>query len=136
MVQPILLKSKGGFGGGARRSGYQSAILSSGPPAPMMARAQSMMYAEGGGAEAFEHRGLEVSSRGNVTATFSVPGLMSIPSDNVAHNVTIVKLSLDATMEWVTVPKREVKVHLKVCVRSLTPLPVLISVLGCRQECV
>ena len=81
-----------------------------------MARAQSYMLAEGVGAEAIEHRGLEVSSRGNVSATFSVPGLMSIPSDNVAHNVTIVKLSLDATMEWVTVPKREAKVHLKVSV--------------------
>lgn len=80
----------------------------------MMARVQSLAFAEGGGADSMEHRGLEVSSRGNVTATFSVPGLMSIPSDNVAHNVTIVKLSLDATMEWVTIPKREPKVHLKV----------------------
>lgn len=101
----------------------------------MMARAQSLAFAEGGGADAIEHRGLEVSSRGNVTATFSVPGMMSIPSDNVAHNVTIVKLSLDATMEWVTVPKREPKVHLKVCVYSLYTIGTLLTgMIGGQQE--
>ena len=61
-----------------------------------------------------KHRVLEVSNKGNVSATFSVPGLMSVPSDGVGHMVTIVKLELDATMEWVTVPKVQAKVHLKV----------------------
>jgi Domain of unknown function (DUF4139) len=56
-----------------------------------------------------------VTSKGNITATFTIPGLMSIPSDGVAHNVTIANLSLDAEMEWVSVPKREAKVHLKAC---------------------
>ncbi|KAJ2923207.1 hypothetical protein H1R20_g13887, partial [Candolleomyces eurysporus] len=40
---------------------------------------------ESSSADAIKHRGLEVSSKGNITATFSVPGLMTIPSDNVAH---------------------------------------------------
>ena len=61
-----------------------------------------------------KHRVLEVSSKGNVSATFSVPGLMSVPSDGVGHMVTIVKLELAATMEWVAVPKVQAKVHLKV----------------------
>ncbi|TEB18300.1 hypothetical protein FA13DRAFT_1746206 [Coprinellus micaceus] len=73
VVQPILLKSKGGFGGGARRSGYQSAILST----------------------------------------------------TTSHNVTIVKLSLDATMEWVTVPKRGAKVHLKAVVKNASEYTLL-----------
>ncbi|EAU80890.1 mucoidy inhibitor A [Coprinopsis cinerea okayama7 len=68
--------------------------------------------------EDIQHRNLEVSSKGNISATFSVPGLMTIPSDNVAHNVTIVKLELDADMEWVSVPKRETKVHLKAVVKN------------------
>ncbi|EAU80878.2 hypothetical protein CC1G_03054 [Coprinopsis cinerea okayama7 len=63
--------------------------------------------------ESIQHRNLEVSSKGNISATFSVPGLMTIPSDNVAHNVTIVKLELDADMEWVSVPKRETKAVVK-----------------------
>ncbi|KAJ3537111.1 hypothetical protein NMY22_g5732 [Coprinellus aureogranulatus] len=131
--QPVYLpkKAKGGFGGGgaARHSGYlrESALLGGAPgaPAPMMARTMSLALAEGSGADAIEHRGLEVSSRGNVTATFSVPGLMSIPSDNVAHNVTIVKLSLDAKMEWVTVPKQEPKVHLKAVVKNASEYTLL-----------
>jgi hypothetical protein len=57
----------------------------------------------------------EVTSKGNITATFTIPGLISIPSDGVAHNVTIAQLSLDADMEWVSIPKLEAKVHLKVC---------------------
>jgi len=61
-----------------------------------------------------QHRGLRVSSKGNVSATFGVPGLINIPSDGDAHNVTIVKLGLDATMSWVCVPKKDGKVHLKV----------------------
>ena len=61
-----------------------------------------------------QHRELQVSSKGYVSATFGIPGLINIPSDNVGHNVTIVKLSLDATMNWVCVPKKDTRVHLKV----------------------
>jgi hypothetical protein len=63
-------------------------------------------------------RELVVSSKGNITATFQVPGLISVPTDDESHNVTIAELNLDATMSWVAVPKKEVKVHLTVCFRS------------------
>lgn len=63
-------------------------------------------------------RELVVSSKGNVTATFQVPGLISVPTDDESHNVTIAELKLDATMSWVAVPKKEAKVHLTVCFRS------------------
>ena len=62
-----------------------------------------------------EHRELVVSSKGNISATFRVPGLISIPSNGQAHNVTIVQLKLDASMTWVSVPKEDSKTHLKVC---------------------
>ena len=88
-------------------------------------RIQTDSLLQGSSADAIQHRGLQVSSKGNITATFSVPGLMSIPSDNVAHKVTIAKLSLDATMQWVSVPKRDTKVHLKVCNNLCSPKPVL-----------
>ena len=61
-----------------------------------------------------EHRKLTVMSKGNVSATFQVPGIISIPSDGNAHNVTIAQLKLNATMSWVCVPKVDTKVHLKV----------------------
>ncbi|KAH6911805.1 hypothetical protein BKA70DRAFT_862855 [Coprinopsis sp. MPI-PUGE-AT-0042] len=73
-----------------------------------------------GGFGFFDDAPAVVTSKGNITATFAVPGLMSIPSDGVAHNVTIANLSLDAAMEWVSIPKREAKVHLKATVKNVS----------------
>ncbi|KAF7367401.1 hypothetical protein MSAN_00802700 [Mycena sanguinolenta] len=53
-----------------------------------------------------------VTSKGNVSATFRVPGLVTIPCDGDAHNFTIVQLSLKAAMSWVSVPKMDAKTHL------------------------
>ena len=64
--------------------------------------------------DAMQYRGLAVSSKGNISATFTVPGTITIPSDGVAHNVTIVQLNLDSTMSWVSVPKVDAKTHLNV----------------------
>lgn len=64
-----------------------------------------------------------VTSKGNVSATFQVPGLISIPSDNGAHNVTIVELKLNATMSWLAVPKESSQVHLRVCLSAYQAPP-------------
>ncbi|KAJ7239018.1 hypothetical protein B0H12DRAFT_1136594 [Mycena haematopus] len=53
-----------------------------------------------------------VTSKGNVSATFRVPGVVTIPCDGDAHNFTIVELSLKAAMSWVSVPKIDPKTHL------------------------
>jgi hypothetical protein len=55
-----------------------------------------------------------LSSRGKVSATFRVPGLITIPCDGELHSVTIAQLKLNAAMTWVSVPKEDTKVHLKV----------------------
>lgn len=68
-----------------------------------------------GQAETINHRELAVSSAGNITATFRVPGTITVPSDGASHNVTVARLELDATMSWVSVPKQDAKTHLKVC---------------------
>jgi hypothetical protein len=68
----------------------------------------------GGMAPSLGHRHLSVASKGNVSATFQVPGMISIPSDGVVHNVTIAQLKLHATMSWVCIPKQDPKMHLKV----------------------
>lgn len=64
---------------------------------------------------------LDVSSTGNVNATFQVPGLISIPSDGIIHNVTIAKLTLDAAMSWVCVPKKDTKTHLNAKIKNASP---------------
>ncbi|RDB15220.1 Protein F37C4.5 [Hypsizygus marmoreus] len=71
------------------------------------------------------HRELEVSSKGNVSATFQVPGLISIPSDGVAHNVTIVQLKLNAKMSWVCVPKKDTKTHLSAKIKNASQYTLL-----------
>ncbi|KAJ7268031.1 hypothetical protein C8J57DRAFT_1067701 [Mycena rebaudengoi] len=63
-------------------------------------------------ASEMEYATATVNSKGNMTATFRVPGLVSIPSDGEAHNFTIVELDLKATMSWVSVPKMDSKTHL------------------------
>jgi hypothetical protein len=61
-----------------------------------------------------DNRDFLVSSKGDINASFSVPGLTSIPSDNDSRNVTIVELRLDALMSWISIPKKDAKAHLTV----------------------
>ncbi|KAJ7657604.1 hypothetical protein B0H17DRAFT_1097651 [Mycena rosella] len=55
------------------------------------------------------------------TATFRVPGLVTIPCDDAAHNFTIVELSLKAAMSWVSVPKLDAKTHLNLHFALMVP---------------
>jgi len=54
-----------------------------------------------------------VTSAGNVTATFSIPGRSNIPSDGADHQVTIATLQLEAILQWVAVPSLSAQTHLK-----------------------
>ncbi|KAJ6474414.1 hypothetical protein C8R47DRAFT_1221132 [Mycena vitilis] len=62
--------------------------------------------------EAMAAQQAAVTSKGNFSATFRVPGMASIPSDGEAHNFTIVQLTLKAEMSWVSVPKVDTKAHI------------------------
>jgi uncharacterized protein (TIGR02231 family) len=64
-----------------------------------------------------------VVSQGNITATFRVPGKTTVPSDGAVHSVTIAKLDLDAVVEWVAVPKKDPRTHLKVSQTSSSTCP-------------
>ncbi|KAL0946274.1 hypothetical protein HGRIS_012526 [Hohenbuehelia grisea] len=68
---------------------------------------------------------LSVASQGNMSATYQVPGLISIPSDGQAHNVTIVQLELDAVMSWVSVPRVDTRVHLKAKIKNASEFTLL-----------
>ncbi|KAJ7480628.1 hypothetical protein FB451DRAFT_1556210 [Mycena latifolia] len=99
-----------------------SSINSSLPPPAPMPRMRAIRrggFDAPGGAESYEApepemawAGAAVTSKGNVSATFRVPGLVTIPCDNEAHNFTIVELSLKTAMSWVSVPKMDAKTHL------------------------
>jgi hypothetical protein len=60
------------------------------------------------------HSGAALTSKGDINATFRIPGLVTIPSDGAVHNFTIVELELEASMTWVSIPKYDTKTHLKV----------------------
>ncbi|GLB45277.1 putative mucoidy inhibitor A [Lyophyllum shimeji] len=82
----------------------------------------------GGGDENTEtmgHRGLAVTSKGGISATFQVPGSITVPSDGASHNVTVVQLKLDASMSWVTVPKIDVKTRLKAKIKNASDYTLL-----------
>ncbi|KAG6848056.1 hypothetical protein H0H93_003797, partial [Arthromyces matolae] len=72
------------------------------------------------------HLGLDVTSKGGVTATFQVPGDITIPSDGNPHKVTVTQLQLEAEMSWVAVPKVDAgKVHLKAKVKNASEYTLL-----------
>ncbi|KAK7050548.1 hypothetical protein R3P38DRAFT_2865776 [Favolaschia claudopus] len=72
----------------------------------------AMLSYDDGILEPMQIQGASVTSKGNFSATFRVPGLVSIASDGEAHNFTIVELSLKAEMSWISVPKVDVKAHI------------------------
>lgn len=61
-----------------------------------------------------EHETSSIGAKNIVSATFQVPGLITIPSDNAVHIVPIAQLSLDVSMSWVAVPKADTKANLRV----------------------
>lgn len=61
-----------------------------------------------------------VHREGAMGATFRIPGLVTVPSDNQAHNITIAEMELDATLYWITVPKEDRRIHLQVSNRFLS----------------
>ncbi len=76
---------------------------------------EDMVFTESFTSRGMPHIGSSVTSKGNVSATYRVPGRITIPADGAEHTFTIVQLNLDASMSWVSVPKVDTKTHLKVC---------------------
>jgi len=66
-----------------------------------------------------------VTSVGNVTATFSIPGRSNIPSDGEDHQVTIATLKLEANLQWVAVPSLSTQTHLKANIKNASEYTLL-----------
>ena len=66
---------------------------------------------------------MRITSKGDISATFIVPGLISVPSDGETHSVTVCELALNAVMSWVAVPKSNLKAHMMVCICALVYCP-------------
>ncbi|KAF9473010.1 hypothetical protein BDN70DRAFT_886320 [Pholiota conissans] len=58
------------------------------------------------------------SNKGNIAATFEVPGFINIPSDGLKHSVTISKLTYDATLLWYSIPKVDAKIYIKAKIKN------------------
>ncbi|KAK1223181.1 hypothetical protein PQX77_013948 [Marasmius sp. AFHP31] len=59
-----------------------------------------------------------VVSKGALSATFKIPGLVTIPPTDTQHTFTITELKLDAFMTWFSIPKVDARVHLKAKVNN------------------
>ncbi|TDL26920.1 hypothetical protein BD410DRAFT_714981, partial [Rickenella mellea] len=125
--------SRGAGGGGFAARRQLSALRDT---AGIEEREEIQVYCE---TAPMTHREVDVSSKGNVSATFRVPGLITVPSDGEHHNVTIVELKLDAALSWISVPKEDTKTHLKVSNQIAMPFHVTFFVFhrsGEGQKCV
>ena len=64
---------------------------------------------------AMEHRPVIVATnKGDVTATFRIPGYINVPSDAQQHNVTISSFEFEAPLLWYTIPKANARVYMEV----------------------
>ncbi|KDR71602.1 hypothetical protein GALMADRAFT_127088 [Galerina marginata CBS 339.88] len=68
----------------------------------------------------FEANTTFVTSTGHINATFRVPGLSTIPSNEKGHLVTVADLELPAKMSWVCVPKGDTRVHLEANITNIS----------------
>ncbi|KAF8054955.1 hypothetical protein FPV67DRAFT_1568227 [Lyophyllum atratum] len=62
------------------------------PPAPVFSAGVVYLSASADFVRIIPHSTPVISSKGNVSATFEFPGLITIPSDGVTHNITIEKI--------------------------------------------
>ncbi|KAF7439911.1 hypothetical protein PC9H_000248 [Pleurotus ostreatus] len=67
----------------------------------------------------------DIVSQGALSATYQVPGLITIPTDGQNHSVTIVELELGAEMSWIVVPKLDKRVHLKAKIKNASEYTLL-----------
>ncbi|KAF9258853.1 hypothetical protein L218DRAFT_709110 [Marasmius fiardii PR-910] len=97
------------------------------PPRPMALLSAAPMVshsAPGGGGDLdgspsaplrdMERAVSRVTSQGSISATFRIPGFVTIPSDGGERSFTIVELALNAAMTWFSIPKIDTRVHLKI----------------------
>ncbi|KDR71858.1 hypothetical protein GALMADRAFT_126825 [Galerina marginata CBS 339.88] len=54
----------------------------------------------------------QVTSKGDLSATFLIPGLVTVPSDGTTHTFTIRNLDLQAKLSWISIPKHDTTTRL------------------------
>lgn len=64
--------------------------------------------------DAIGHSYAQVISKGNLTATFVIPGLVTVPTEGQDLTFTIQNLDLQAKLWWIAIPKRDTKTRLTV----------------------
>lgn len=60
------------------------------------------------------HIGAYVNSKGNINASFRIPGLVSVPGTGEEKTFTIAEPELEATISWFSIPKADLHTHMKV----------------------
>ncbi|KAG8681285.1 hypothetical protein FRC09_017591 [Ceratobasidium sp. 395] len=58
-------------------------------------------------------RGVQADSSDALNTTFTIPGRTNIPSDETSHKVVIQVLHLQAGVEWICIPRKQLSVFLK-----------------------
>ncbi|KIY62942.1 hypothetical protein CYLTODRAFT_382970 [Cylindrobasidium torrendii FP15055 ss-10] len=64
------------------------------------------------------HIGAYVNSKGNVNASFRIPGLVSVPGTGEEKTFTIAEPELEATISWFSIPKADLHTHMKASIKN------------------
>jgi uncharacterized protein (TIGR02231 family) len=97
-----------------------------GAPAQMMKAASAMAMEEAVPEVAAEVAMGQVQDRGT-SVSFRIPGQTDIPSDGSPHKTTINRFSLDASLDYLAVPKHTDAVFRRVTVHNTGPSPLLMG---------
>lgn len=73
-------------------------------------------------------REVRAASSDVLNTSFAIPGRSNIPSDETSHKVVIQVLYLQASVEWICIPKKQQSVFLRVSeLDAITTLDILIK---------
>ncbi|KJA24214.1 hypothetical protein HYPSUDRAFT_136419 [Hypholoma sublateritium FD-334 SS-4] len=105
----------------AQRSGYTSAVPYSDSMVgvPMSGMPMALPAARMASAHAMQHRPVIIgTNKGDVTATFRIPGYINVPSDAQQHDVTISSFEFNAPLLWHTIPKANARVYMEAKIKN------------------
>ncbi|KAF8901316.1 hypothetical protein CPB84DRAFT_1679836 [Gymnopilus junonius] len=75
--------------------------------------------------EAIGHSYAQVISKGNLNATFVIPGLITVPTESTNLTFTIQNLDLQSKLSWIAIPKHDTKSRLTAKITNNSEYPLI-----------
>lgn len=69
---------------------------------------------------------IQVTSNGELSATYPIPSPINVPSDGSKHNFTIREFDLFGQLTWILIPKYDTRTRLMVCFFGIIRLALIL----------